>query len=135
MIFVDSNVLIDLIEPDGAWRDWSEQAIVSAAEPLAANAVVLAETARQFRTVEDQKRFLQTLGIALRPIDEAAAWRAGRAHADYRAAGGTREAILADFLIAGHAAALGATFLTRDRRRVATYFPELELITPEEDNG
>ena len=131
MIFVDSNIIIDLVEPSGAWRDWSEEALIRQEEPLVTSGVVLAEAARQFRSLGDELKFLEALQIGLLELTHAAAFRAGRAHAKYRAAGGPREAIIADFLIGGHAAMLDASLLTRDRARFATYFPELALITPE----
>ena len=131
MILVDSNVLIDLIEPKGAWQKWSEDAISSAGEDLAVNPVIVAEIARQFETLGDEMNFLAALGTELLPIEAEAAYRAGRAHAAYRASGGGKEGILADFLIGGHAQALGAKLLTRDKRRFASYFPDLNLISPE----
>ena len=134
MILVDSNVLIDLIEPKGSWRGWSEDAISSAGDDLAVNAIVVAEIARQFRSIGDEMSFLAALGIECLPIEEEAAYRAGQAHAAYRASGGRRDGILADFLIGGHAEALAATLLTRDRKRFAAYFPDLRLMTPETAN-
>lgn len=134
MILIDSNVLIDLIEPDGAWRDWSEEAILAAEDPFVVNAVVIAEIARQFRSFDDELSFLDRLGAKRLPITDDAAFHAGKAHAAYRASGGKRGGILADFLIGGHAMALNATLLTRDKSRFATYFPDLILITPETDD-
>lgn len=137
MIFIDSNVLIDLIEPQGEWRAWSEEAFANLPRSgeIVANHVVVAEIARQFRTFDDERNFFGSLGITIAAMPDEAAYRAGKAHADYRAAGGARAGVLADFLIGGHASTLDATLLTRDRQRFATYFPELALITPETDNG
>ena len=131
MIFVDSNIIIDLVEPNGAWREWSEEVLLSQEAPLITSAVTLAEAARQFHSLKAELSFLALMQIELLDMPPEAAFRAGKAHAAYRAAGGTREAVLADFLIGGHATTLGATLLTRDRGRFATYFPELQLITPE----
>lgn len=68
--------------------------------------------------------------VSLVEMDVAAALRAAAAFREYRRRGGSRRTILPDFLIAGHAVALGATFVTRDRR-LGSYFPDLTLITPE----
>jgi predicted nucleic acid-binding protein len=135
MIFVDSNIIIDLVEPSGVWRNWSEEALIRQEAPLVTSSVVLAEAARQFRSLDDELKFLEALQISLLELTPAAAFRAGKAHAEYRAAGGPRDTIIADFLIGGHAATLDASLLTRDRARFATYFPELALITPETSNG
>ena len=59
-----------------------------------------------------------------------AAFLAGHAHANYRRAGGSRTQILADFIIAAHAAVTLRPLLTRDPRRVSTYLPGVELISP-----
>ena len=63
-------------------------------------------------------------------IPLAASFLAGHAHASYRRAGGTRDAILPDFLIGAHAAVTGRPLLTRDPRRVAAYIPGTALIAP-----
>ena len=136
MIFVDSNIFIDIFTADDKWSEWSADAIASVnGKSLVTNNIVLAELARGFSDLSIELGFLRTLGTAILDLTEEAAFRAGKAHADYRAAGGARAGVLADFLIGGHASTLDATLLTRDRQRFATYFPELALITPETDNG
>ena len=137
MIFVDSNIIIDLIESTGHWSGWSREAVAraTAEAPLVANVVVIAECAPRFRDAEEELSYFDLIGIKIADIPSAAAFRAGRAHRDYRRAGGERTSVVADFLIGAHASALGARLLTRDRQRFSSYFPELTLITPETDNG
>jgi len=135
MIFVDSNIIIDLIE-DGEWTDWSKQALdARRGTMLVTNLIVLAEVSRAFRTTEDVLVFLRELGVTILPITAETAFRAGRAQIDYRLSSGQHRSILADFLIGAHAANVGAALVTRDKRRFATYFPELKLITPETEHG
>jgi len=45
LIFVDTNILIDIATANRAWADWSRQAIVAAHArgPLLINAIVYAE--------------------------------------------------------------------------------------------
>ncbi|PTS80523.1 DNA-binding protein [Sphingomonas sp. HMWF008] len=131
MIVVDTNVLLDLIDETSAWSAWSRSAFASTAEQLAVNHVIFAEMSGQFASLDDELAFFRELGIDIVMLNDLAAFRAGKAHLAYRAAGGKRETILADFLIGGHAVSLGAKLLTRDRQRFATYFPDLTLITPE----
>ena len=137
MIFVDTNILIDLLEPGSAWHRWSRDTVslASTEQPLVTNLVVFAELSTGFSTLDDQHTFLDGLGIGIAPLTDLAAFEAGRAFGVYRANGGTRTTILADLLIGGHALALGATLLTRDPKRFRTCLPELTLITPETDNG
>ncbi|HEX8384346.1 MAG TPA: type II toxin-antitoxin system VapC family toxin [Sphingomonas sp.] len=133
MILLDSNIVIDLIQDEGEWSEWSQSTLARLRldRMMIVNAVVLAETADRFASVATQMAYMRELGAVHRDIDASAAYRAGLAHRAYRRAGGTRAAILADFLIGGHSSILGATLLTRDRQRFASYFPELSLITPE----
>ena len=137
MIFVDTSVLIDIARGRPPWAEWSKTAVANALGrgPVVANRVVLAELVPSFASLDVLLGFLQTTGLSLLHLTDAAASLAGRAHVEYRRAGGERIASLADFLIGGHAAAVGATLLTRDRRRFAGYFPDLPLITPETEHG
>jgi predicted nucleic acid-binding protein len=137
VIFIDSNIVIDLVESTGRWSPWSREAVgrATAEGTLLANAIVLAECAPRFPSADEEGVFFDSLGIKIMEISPAAAFRAGTAHRDYRRAGGERTSLVADFLIGAHASVLGARLLTRDRQRFSSYFPELTLITPENDNG
>ena len=132
MILVDSSVLIDLLEDQPRWRTWSEEALLraSSADDLAINVLIYAEISRSFASVAKVDAFLRGTGIALEAIPAAAAFAAARAHQAYRATGGARTATLPDFFIGAHAAVAGWPLMTRDAKRVRTYFPGLELITP-----
>jgi predicted nucleic acid-binding protein len=130
MIFVDSNIVIDLVE-DGAWTEWSKRTLSMQQAPLLANLIVLAEVSRTFASADAVGIFFRELGIGVDPITPAIAFAAGRAHVAYRAAGGRQQSVLADFLIGAHALTVAATLVTRDRQRFSTYVPELTLITPE----
>jgi predicted nucleic acid-binding protein len=129
--FVDSSVLLDVFTEDPRWLDWSRSRLAEALAqgPLVINAVVLAEIAPHFSRIEDTEAALPN-GLLIESLSAEAAFLAGHAHANYRRAGGAREQILADFLIAAHAAVTGRPLLTRDPRRVATYLPGAELISP-----
>jgi predicted nucleic acid-binding protein len=63
--------------------------------------------------------------------DVLAAFLAGRAFVQYRRVGGNRRFPLPDFYIGAHALVLEVPLLTRDVSRYRTYFPSLELITPD----
>jgi predicted nucleic acid-binding protein len=129
--FVDSSVLLDLFTEDGSWLLWSQQHLTEAAQrgAIVLNAIVLAEIAPRFPRVETLRAALPSMAI-VEEVPTAAAFLAGHAHADYRRAGGAREAVLPDFLIGAHAAVTGRPLLTRDPRRIATYIPGATLIAP-----
>lgn len=131
MILLDTNVLLDLFaaEPDARWARAAIAHHVD--EKLVVNHVIRAEFASRFVDTAEQSRYLSGARIETIGMDDLAAFRAGHAFREYRRRDGERTAILADFLIGGHAAALGAALMTRDRGRFAGYFPDLTLITPE----
>src|SRR5215468_4170296 len=64
------------------------------------------------------------------PIPFEAAFLAGKSFLIYRRRGGTKRSPLPDFFIGAHAAVAGYQLLTRDTARYRTYFPKLQLITP-----
>ena len=129
---VDSSVLLDVFTEDPRWGAWSQAQLTQVAQrgAIILNAVILAEIAPRFSRIEALRSALPSMAI-IEQIPPAAAFLAGHAHSDYRRAGGTREAILPDFLIGAHAAVTARPLLTRDPRRVATHIPGATLIAPE----
>jgi predicted nucleic acid-binding protein len=129
--FVDSSVLLDLFTADPRWLSWSQGQLTKAAQrgAIILNAVVVAEIAPRFPTIESLREAMPSMAV-VEEIPSAAAFLAGHAHAEYRRSGGTREAVLPDFLIGAHAAVTRRTLLTRDPRRVAAYIPGATLIAP-----
>jgi predicted nucleic acid-binding protein len=130
-VFIDSSVLLDIFTEDPKWLVWSQAQLTQAAQhgAIVLNSVVLAEIAPRFSRVEDLRSALPSMTV-IEEIPVTASFLAGHAHAEYRRAGGSREAILPDFLIGAHAAVTGRTLLTRDPHRIATHIPGAELIAP-----
>lgn len=128
---VDSSVLLDVFTEDSRWLPWSEEQLIAAAQrgALILNALVLAEISPRFSRIEALRDALPSMAV-LEEIPSEAAFLAGHAHAAYRRAGGSREAVLPDFLIGAHAAVTSRPLLTRDPRRVAAYIRGTELISP-----
>ena len=128
---MDSSVLLDVFTEDETWLAWSQERLTEAAErgALVLNAVVLAEIAPRFSRLEALRDALPAMCV-IEEIPLAASFLAGHAHAEYRRAGGSRQAILPDFLIGAHAAVTGRTLLTRDPTRIARYIPGADLISP-----
>ena len=63
-------------------------------------------------------------------MSPASAERAGGSWRSYRRAGGPRERMIADFLIAAHVLEQADALLTRDRGFTRAYFGELAVIDP-----
>lgn len=132
MLLVDTNVLIDVLEDDPQWADWSiaQLRAQSKVHPLAINPVIYAELSLTFSRVEALDKVVDDLGLTLLEIPRPALFLAGKAFAQYRKQGGKAGNVLADFFIGAHAAVLGCSVLTRDVRRYQTYFPRVKLIAP-----
>jgi len=132
VILVDSSVLIDLLEKTPRWFQWSSDQLFAAAErdQLGINALVYAEISRTFASHDAQNEFLKQSGIAYLHIPASAAYAASAAHKAYRQNGGTRAATLPDFFIGAHASVDGYTLMTRDAKRIHTYFPNVPSISP-----
>ena len=129
---VDSNIFLDVFA-GGPASGWSRSALVEVGRSalLAVNPVIWSEISARFATVSDLEGALSGLPIERYPLPFEAAFLAGKAHFAYRKAGGQREPTLPDFLIGAHAAVAGYRLLTRDPARYRSYFPDLDIVSPE----
>jgi predicted nucleic acid-binding protein len=132
MTLVDSSVLLDIVTDGQAWADWSQDQLERAVldGPLIINDVIYAEVSARNASIEAVDAMLGDLNIEVAPIPRAARFLAGKAYVQYRAGGGLRTGVLADFFIGAHAVVEQLPLLTRDARRYQTYFPTIELIAP-----
>jgi len=132
-MLVDTNVLVDVLENDPDWADWSVAQLRAQAQihRLVINPVIYAELSLAFSTVEGLDEALAALQIPVIEIPKPALFLAGKAFVKYRRQGGTKTNVLADFFIGAHAAVAGLPVLTRDVRRYAGYFPTVALMAPE----
>lgn len=129
---VDSNVLIDVLHADPQFGPPSTEAMrrCSREGALIACAVVWAEVGSQFATSAAVGAALERLGIEFDPLTRDIALDAGAAWWRYRSRGGTRDRIVADFLIGAHADRHADRLLTRDRGFYRTYFRRLSVLDP-----
>jgi predicted nucleic acid-binding protein len=133
-ILVDSNILLDVLQEDSRWFDWSSRQLASCAErsELFINPVIYAEVSIGFDTIESVEEALPPGYVRREPLPWEAAFLAGKCFLRYRRLGGTRRSPLPDFFIGAHAAVADMMLLTRDASRYRTYFPKLALIAPAE---
>ena len=131
-ILVDSNVLLDVLEEDTNWFEWSSTQLQKAADhcTLIINPIIYAEVSVGFQRIEELEDALPLDYFRRTPLPWEAAFLAGKCFIRYRKLGGTKNSPLPDFFIGAHAAVSGLTLLTRDSARYRTYFPSLKLITP-----
>jgi predicted nucleic acid-binding protein len=133
MTLVDTNVLVDILSNDPIWLRWSADELDRRREAgsLYINGITYAELAVRIEAEADLQAALTDLGIRLERTPISALFMAGQAFRRYRLAGGPRIAILPDFFIGAHAQVAQWPILTRDVRRYRTYFPDVDLITPD----
>ena len=133
MLLVDTNVLVDVLEDDPQWAEWSlaQLRAQSQIHELLINPVIYAELSLTFSKAEALDAAVDGMGLVLREINRPALFLAGKAFVRYRRKGGMKQNVLADFFIGAQAAVLGCPVLTRDARRYQTYFPSVSLIIPE----
>ncbi len=132
-VLVDSNVLIDLAAENSVWFEWSAAALDRAAEEsrIVINPIIYAEVSVGYSRIEDLEQALPRDLFEREAIPFEAAFMAGKAFRSYRRRGGERRSPLPDFFVGAHAAIAGYRLLTRDAARYRTYFPTLQLISPD----
>lgn len=129
---VDTNVLIDVFGADTRYGQSSAGALRLCINEgaVVACGVVWSEARAAFSSEEGFRRALHTLGVGFSPLTEQAATQAGATWKKYRAAGGKRDRVIADFLIGAHAASQCDRLLTRDRGYYKKYFGGLIIVDP-----
>lgn len=132
MTLVDTNVLIDLVQNDPVWAQWSATQLFEAQRhgSLLINPVAYAELVPAFDDMASLDHFLQQAKITVADIPRTAAYLAGTAFLRYRKLKGSKTGVLPDFFIGAHAQAENWPLLTRDAARYKTYFPHVRLIHP-----
>jgi predicted nucleic acid-binding protein len=131
MLLVDTNVLVDVLQDDPQWAEWSIGQLRAQAtiHELVINPVIYAELSLSFSTLEALDRAVADMQLTVREIPRPALFLAGKAFLRYRRRGGTKAQVLPDFFIGAHAAVERWRLLTRDASRFRTYFPSLEVIS------
>jgi predicted nucleic acid-binding protein len=132
VILVDTNVILDVVENDPNWADWSQQALEAASlrEPLCINPIIYAELSMAFARIEELDAVVSEAGLVVEQFPPEALFLAGKAFLRYRERKGAKTNVLPDFLIGAHAAIARHPILTRDVDRYRSYFPTVDLITP-----
>jgi len=131
---VDTNILIDVFEPDPVYGQPSKEILRQCLHEgsVVACDVVWAEIAVAYAQARDTLiSFMEAVGIGFLPMSSEAALKAAACWADYLKKGGRKKRIAADFLIGGHALIQCDRLLTRDKGFYRGYFSNLEIVSPE----
>ena len=137
MVLVDTNVILDVVQDDPTWAEWSQRQLDawSARDELAINAVIYAELSIAYTRIEELEDTVRTADLRMLEIPREALFLAGKAFLAYRKRGGTRTGVLPDFVIGAHAAVMELPLLTREAARYRTYFPGITLLAPYVGSG
>ncbi|MBY3219541.1 type II toxin-antitoxin system VapC family toxin [Rhizobium laguerreae] len=130
---VDTNILVDLAVVGSDWHGWSRRRMLDVFKdgPVLINPIIYSEFSVRYDDVDEVDRLLPQDEFRRENLPWPAAFAAAAAFRLYRRAGGGRERILPDFFIGAHAVIRGYRILTRDASGYRSYFPSVDLITPE----
>lgn len=130
-VLVDSNVILDIVNDDPVWGDWSDgQVTLLQPAGLLINPMIYSELCAQSNSTSEVDVLMIQLKLEFLELSREALFLAAKAFLIYRQRGGTKTSPLPDFFIGAHAEVLGIAILTRDSARYKTYFPSVRLICP-----
>ena len=132
-ILVDSSVIIDVFEDTPEWAEWSTDALINCSRDysMMINDIIYSEISLAFNKVSQLDSALEEAGLKVERIPREALMAAGKVFLLYRKNKGHKTYTLPYFFIGAHAQALNIPLLTRDTRRIKTYFPGIKIISPE----
>ncbi len=130
---IDSSVLWTIIKQEPGWEAWEHALLHAAAEgPLIICPIAFAELAPSAPDEASLRGFLGGLAISYDAITPAAAFASGQTFKRYRKAGGPRQHLVPDFVIAAHAQTQADRLAAIDRGYLRQWFPDLALLKPKE---
>lgn len=130
---IDTNVFLDVVEERPDWFSWARRRVLEARRTgnVVICPVVFAEASIPYEDEQAFAKLIDMAGFVKEDLPFDCAFKAAKAHFEYRKRGGVRTTTLPDFFIGAHALVKGYRLLTRDAARFQTYFPELDIIAPE----
>jgi hypothetical protein len=132
VVLVDTNIILDLLTEDPFWSSWSAEVLLRhQSDELVINPAIFAELAYGFDSVEQVEFVIRDLQLLYQEIPRGGLFKAAQAFRSYKNSGGNKHFVLPDFFIGGHAAASQLPIITRDTGRYRSYFPNVELISPD----
>jgi hypothetical protein len=131
---VDANIILEFLTGTPAQIQVAQGALTAAkaSGDLIVSVIAYAEVAARFSSKAQADDLFALLRCSVQPLDARPAFVAGHFFRDYKRRGGTRNRMLADFLIAAHAQLNADRILTRDARFYGPDFRRLKAIRPED---
>lgn len=127
---LDSSVVIQLLRRQPGWEAWQTKLTIAATDgPLVICPVVFAECSAGYPSTAAAIQEFETIQLHFDEISPDSAYLAGQTFKRYRQAGGPRERLVPDFLVAAHAQIQAGRLATIDRGYFRKWFPDLKLLT------
>lgn len=132
--FLDTNVLIYLLDEDSVRHEWAKEEFVKRKEigPLIISDIVYSEFSAALESVVKTDKAINSLSIERISFSNNALFAAAKAFVVYKSRNGPKTNVLPDFLIGAQAETEQAPLLTGDPKGYRSYFPNVSLITPGE---
>jgi predicted nucleic acid-binding protein len=133
MIYLDTNVIIDILSDSSERKDSCEEILINALAqgPVCICDSVYAETSIGMQDQTELDDALDFLNISKKHPTNTTLFMAGRAFKSYKDnTAGPKNNVLPDFFIGAQAACDGVPLVTSDQNRMRHYFPDLQVIVP-----
>jgi predicted nucleic acid-binding protein len=129
---IDTNILIDILAGTPQQFATATEAVRKLRQQgqILVPVICYAELASRFTNEAKLKDFIDLLDATVLPLAPEAAYLAGTFFRSYLQRGGSRQRIIADFLIAAQAQISAGRILTKDKRFFGANFPKLKAIAP-----
>jgi predicted nucleic acid-binding protein len=127
---VDSSVILSIYKNEPTGILWLETLIaLRKTSRLVVCEIVVAETRPAVATETEHLASLTKLGLHYLPTTFETACRAGQMLQSYRTTGGSRERVIADFLVGAHALLQTDQLATDDLGFMRKYYESLPLLS------
>lgn len=134
--FLDTSVLIHLLNPDAKMHSWSARQFESckANGPVVVTDIVYCEFSVGMPSKEAVDAALSVLAVERHTTSDEVLFRAAAAFRQYKDQNkGPKLNVLPDFLIGASAEVVGVPILTTNPRDFLKYFPDVQTIAPDTD--
>lgn len=131
--FVDTNVLLYLLDPASVHHAWSVNEInkAKANGPVIVPDIAYCEFSIGMESKVATDEAINSLALERLPCSDESFFRAGRAFQKYKNENsGPKSNVLPDFLIGAQAETADAPLLTANRKDYTGYFTKLTLVSP-----
>ena len=130
--FIDTNVLIYLLDEQADHHEWSREQldVCRGRGPALISDIVYCEFAVGMASQEAVDLAISELAIERIAATDEVLFRAAMAFKEYRGSDREIKRVLPDFLVGAIADIYHAPLLTNNSADFTKYFPKLELITP-----